>query len=41
MDEFKATESKLPTIVLFVEIPTNPDMKVPDIKILATMCEKL
>lgn len=27
----------LPTTVLFVEIPTNPDMKVPDITVLAGM----
>jgi cystathionine beta-lyase/cystathionine gamma-synthase len=30
----------LKTTVLFVEIPTNPDMKVPDITKLATMCQK-
>jgi cystathionine beta-lyase/cystathionine gamma-synthase len=41
MNEFKEKKSDLPTIVLFVEIPTNPDMKVPDITILATMCEQL
>jgi cystathionine beta-lyase/cystathionine gamma-synthase len=30
--------SHMPTIVLFVEIPTNPDMKVPDIAKLAAIC---
>jgi len=28
----------MPTTVLFVEIPTNPDMKVPDILVLARLC---
>jgi len=31
----KSPEKLLPTTVLFVEIPTNPDMKVPDIDKLA------
>jgi len=39
MDALAKTNSKLPVTVLFVEIPTNPDMKVPDIKILADMCK--
>ena len=30
----------MPTTVLFVEIPTNPDMKVPDILVLARLCQK-
>lgn len=38
MDALIKKKSKLPTTVLFVEIPTNPDMKVPDIKVLADMC---
>lgn len=32
--------SLLPRTVLFVEIPTNPDMKVPDIEILARMLQQ-
>ena len=39
LDALAADPSKLmPTTVLFVEIPTNPDMKVPDILVLAKMC---
>merc|ERR1712107_160077 len=30
----------LPTTVLFVEIPTNPDMKVPDMPAVAAMLQK-
>ena len=30
----------MPTTVLFVEIPTNPDMKVPNILELAKLCTK-
>eukprot|EP00615_Pteridomonas_danica_P000789 CAMPEP_0114351734 /NCGR_PEP_ID=MMETSP0101-20121206/17424_1 /TAXON_ID=38822 ORGANISM="Pteridomonas danica, Strain PT" /NCGR_SAMPLE_ID=MMETSP0101 /ASSEMBLY_ACC=CAM_ASM_000211 /LENGTH=535 /DNA_ID=CAMNT_0001491795 /DNA_START=348 /DNA_END=1955 /DNA_ORIENTATION=- len=33
--ESSVQDSHLPTTVLFVEIPTNPDMKVPDIEELA------
>lgn len=39
LDALSADPAKLmPTTVLFVEIPTNPDMKVPDILLLAKMC---
>ena len=30
----------MPTTVLFVEIPTNPDVKVPNILELAELCTK-
>lgn len=40
LDALSANPSALmPTTVLFVEIPTNPDMKVPDILVLAKMCK--
>jgi cystathionine beta-lyase/cystathionine gamma-synthase len=39
LDALAAAPAKLmPTTVLFVEIPTNPDMKVPDILVLAKIC---
>lgn len=40
MDALAKTKSKMPVTVLFVEIPSNPDMKVPDIKVLANMCQE-
>jgi len=41
LDRLAADPSALmPTTVLFVEIPTNPDMKVPDILVLAKLCTK-
>ncbi|MDP2439082.1 MAG: PLP-dependent transferase, partial [archaeon] len=35
----KGSEGLLPTTVLFVEIPTNPDMKVPELAELAAVLE--
>lgn len=41
LDRLASNPSALmPTTVLFVEIPTNPDMKVPDILVLARLCTK-
>ncbi|KAJ3011155.1 UNVERIFIED_CONTAM: hypothetical protein HDU68_001808 [Siphonaria sp. JEL0065] len=37
LDGLAARKTKAPTTVVFVEIPTNPDMKVPDLKELATI----
>jgi len=36
----EARDQLLPTTVVFLEIPTNPDMKVPDIPELAALCSE-
>lgn len=41
LDELAANVTeRMPTTVLMVEIPTNPDMKVPDMQVLASMLSK-
>lgn len=38
LDDFKNMDNMHQNIVVFIEIPTNPDMKVPDMEELARIC---